>query len=124
MWAAQHNGGLRLAGPDELAHLPHLAYVRDDGADADDVVAVQGDLLDEARQARKSSSVHGASIFSLQHHEAEGTVEHAERKTALLAGDLVVVELHGVDPPAPVLVVHAYGPNTLDSRIRARDPKG
>ena len=51
--AADDDRGGRLMPPDQLAHLPDLADIRDDGADPDDVIAVFADLFREPLQGGK-----------------------------------------------------------------------
>ena len=54
---------------------------------------------------------HGAwgRDIGLNEHDAPGAVKHAQRKAALGARDLVVIELHGVDGAAAELVILRVG---------------
>ena len=90
---------------DQFAHFPRLARIRDDGADPHDVVGVLADLADEALERRVVQDGAGGVGVGLQHAQGEGGMEHPQGEPSLDAGDLVLIELHGVDPAAPVLVV-------------------
>jgi hypothetical protein len=103
--AADDNRGPGEMLTDQRAHLAHLVHVGHDGADADDVVVVRRDLLEEAIQAGKIQQGAPGADIGLDQHEPPGAVEHPHGERPLHAGDLVVVQLHGIDRPAAVLVV-------------------
>ena len=47
----------------------------------------------------------GRGDVLLDHHQSPGAMEHAQREAALLARDLVVIQLHGIDGAAAEFVV-------------------
>jgi hypothetical protein len=47
--------------------------------------------------------------FNLNQHDAPRAMEHAQQEAALRAGDLVVIELHGINGPAAKFVVLRIG---------------
>ncbi len=78
---ADDDRGLRLVLADQLAHLLHLADVRQDRADADHVVAAPcGAPRSKRSSVGKSSSVAGRLDVRLDQHQAPGAVEHAQRE--------------------------------------------
>lgn len=95
----------RLMPPDQPAHLPDLADIREDGADPDDVVTVLSDLCRETLQGGKVQQGAGGVQVVLDHHQPEGAMKHPEREPPLDSGDLILVEFHGVDFAASVLVI-------------------
>ena len=105
---ADDDFGLRLIAADQLAHLFDFVLVGNDRGDADHVVPVIADFLDEAVQRREVQ--HGARglDIGLDEHDAPTAVEHPQRERALRPRDLVVVELHRVHRAAE-LVVHGIG---------------
>jgi hypothetical protein len=119
--AAHHDGGLGLVEPDESAHLGQLEEVRDDRADADDVVASGPDLVHEAVEGREVEERAGRVEIGLDEHQAPRAVEHAQGEDVLHPRDLVVVELHGIDGAAAVLVVARVGAeHAREQDLRAR----
>ena len=92
------------------AHLAHLPHVDDDAGDADHVVLPAGQLADEARPGREVEQRRRRRDVVLDELDAPRSVEHAERERPLLAGHLVLVQLHRVDGPAAVLIVDRVGP--------------
>jgi hypothetical protein len=99
-----------LVPPDQPAHLPDLADIRDDGADPDDVVAVLRDLRRKTLQRGKIKQGAGGVQVVPDHHQPEGAMKHPEREAPLDAGNLILIEFHGVDFAASVLVVPGVGP--------------
>ncbi len=97
---------------DHAAHLAHFGYVHDDRGDPDDVVALGGELTLEVFASGKIKDGAGRGNVCLDQHDAPGTMEHAQRKAALRACDLIVIELHRIDGAAAELIV---------SRVRAED---
>jgi len=94
---------------DHLAHFFHLARVGDDGTDPDDVVVMVRNLARELFERRVVEDGAGGVDVGLQHPQREGRVEHAQREAPLEARHLVLVELHGIDAAASVLVVLRVG---------------
>ena len=92
------------------AHFAHLAEVRDDAGDADDVVFVRCEFLFEALERGEVEQRAGRRDVTLNHHQTPGAVKHAQRETALRARDLVVIQLHRIDGAAAELVVARIGP--------------
>ena len=103
----------------EAAHLADLPDVDDDPRDADDVVALVRELADEARTGREIEQRRWRGDVVLDEHDAPRTVEHPQRERALLAGHLVLVQLHRVDRPAAELVVLRVGPEYRGEEDRA-----
>src|SRR5512142_2490918 len=80
-----------------LAHLTHLADVGDDRRNAADVILMLAEFVLKLLERGEVEYRAGRRDIALDHHDAPGAVEHAQRETALRARDLVVIELHGVD---------------------------
>ena len=110
--SADDDGGLGRQAAHAAAHLAHLAEIRDDAGDADNVVFGRSQFALEALQGREVEQRAGGGDVALDHHQAPGAMEHAQRKAALLARDLVVIKLHGIDGAAAEFVV---------ARVRAED---
>ena len=111
--------------PDEPAHLPDLADVDDDADEADDVVVVRRQLLDEALARRKVEQRARRRDVALNQHEAPGPVEHAQRERPLLARHLVVVQLDRIDASRlPNSSSCANGLKTEERSSLARVPFG
>ena len=98
--------------PHHPAHLPRLAHVHDDRRDADNVVVVCGEFLCEGLACREIQHRAGRVDVPLDHQDAPGTMETAQRERALPARDLIMIELHRIDGAASVSVI---------LRIRAED---
>ena len=99
--------GLILA--DQRAHLRDLSLIGNDRGDAHHVVLLRAKLLDESLQ--RGEVEHGARGLDVRgnEHDPPTAVEHPQGEGALGASDLVVIQLHRVQPAAAVLVVHAVG---------------
>jgi hypothetical protein len=110
--AADHNRRVRRKLADHAAHFTHFGDVHDDRGDSDDVVWMRGDLALEIVSSREIKNGAGRGNIRLDQHNAPGAMEHAQRKAALRACDLIVIELHRVDGAAAELVV---------SRVRAEN---
>ena len=82
-----------------------LPDVHDDRRDADDVVVVRGQFPGEGLACRKVQHRAGCGDVPLNHEDAPGTVEAAQRERALAARHLVVIQLHRVDGAAAVSVI-------------------
>ena len=120
--AADDDRGVRQILPNQLAHLLHFEDVGNDRRDADDVVLVGANLLDEAIERGEVQQRAGRGDVRLDHHQAPTAVEHPQRESALGPRHLVVVKLHRVHAPAAVLVVLAVGPEDArqqHARLRA-----
>ena len=63
---------------DQLAHLLHLQQVRQDAADAHDVVGPAADLLDEAVQGGKVQERARRVEVRLDQHQAPGAMEQPQ----------------------------------------------
>ena len=99
------DGRFRRQLPYPAAHLAHLAEVGDDAGNADDVVLGGTQLpLKAVQRGKVEQGTRGGDVV-LNHHQAPGAVKHAQRKTSLLAGDLIVIQLHGVYGAAAEFVV-------------------
>jgi hypothetical protein len=99
----------------------HLAKVGDDPGYANDVVPIFDQLALETLQVGKIQQRAGRRNVVLDHHQAPRAMEHAQRKAALSAGNLVVVELHGIDGAAAIFVilcVRAENGTQQNSRLR------
>ena len=95
----------QFAFADDAAHLAHLADVYRDRRDADDVVVLPGDLARTALARWEVEQFAWCGEIRLDHHDAPGAMEHEQRKTALGARYLIVIELHRSDGAAAILVV-------------------
>jgi hypothetical protein len=103
--SAHHNRRTRLVFPDHFAHFLHFADICNNRADADDIVGIFPDFGVKAIEGGKvQKSARGIDI-GLNHHQSEGAVKHAEGKTALNSGDLILIEFHGVDFSASIFIV-------------------
>jgi hypothetical protein len=91
---ADHDRGVGQMLTNQLAHLLDLSDVRLDRSDPDDVVRVRSNLLDEAIHRREIQQRTGSVDIVLNEHQPPRAVEHPHRERSLLAGYLVVVELH------------------------------
>jgi len=109
---ADHNRRVRRKLADHAAHFTHFGDVHDDRGDSDDVVCMRGDLTLEIVSSREIKNGAGRGNIRLDQHNAPGAMEHAQRKAALRACDLIVIELHRIDGAAAELVV---------SRVRAEN---
>ena len=107
--AADDDGGVRRKLAHAAAHLAHLAEVGNDAGDSDDVVLVRGQFALKLVEGREVEQRARSRDVLLDHHQAPRAVEHAQRKAALLAGDLVVVKLHRIDGAAAELIVLGVG---------------
>ena len=124
---ADDDRGLRQILPNQLAHLFHFEEVRNDRRDADDVVLVGANLLDETVERGEVQQRAGRRDVRLDHHQAPTAMEHSQREGALGSRHLVVVKLHGVHAPAAVLVVLAVGPENAGqqhARLRSGRVRG
>lgn len=92
------------------AHLTDLADVHDDRRDANDVVVVRGQFPSKSFPCGKIQHAAGSRDICLNQHDAPGAMEHAQREAALRAGNLVVIELHGIDGSASKFVILRIGP--------------
>ncbi len=99
------NGRSRPFTADDRAHRLDFFDIGPDGADPHDVVGGPAQLVGERLERRKVQDRAGGVDIGLQHQKAEGAVKHTQREPSLQAGDLVVIQLHGVDAAAPELVV-------------------
>jgi hypothetical protein len=97
--------GCRLMLPDQLAHLFDLADIRENAADADNVIDPVADFFREAVKQGKIQDCAGGFDVGLNHHQSEGAVKHPQGESSLDTGDLILVEFHWVDRAAPVLVI-------------------
>ena len=104
---------------DHAAHLAHLADVDDDGRDADDVVLVRVQFAREGLASGKVEDRAGRRDVLLDHQDAPGAVEAAQREGALRLGHLVVIQLHRIDGAAAEFIVLRVG--TEDRR--QQDPR-
>jgi len=68
--AADDDRGARLVAPHDLAHELHLAHVRHDGADADDVIGDRADLLLETLEGGEIEERGRRLQVRLDEHEA------------------------------------------------------
>src|SRR5271166_811756 len=100
---------MRRKPPHSPAHLTHLPEVGDDAGDTDDVVAMRGQLSLELVEGREVEQRTGCRNILLDHHQSPGAVKHAQRKAALLTGDLVVIQLHRIDGATAEFVVLCVG---------------
>ncbi len=82
-----------------------LQNVHDDRRDADDVIVVGGQFPSKGLARRKIQHAARRGNIFLNQHDAPGAMKHAQREAALRAGDLIVVELHGIDGAAAKFVV-------------------
>ncbi len=125
--AAHDDGRPRPFTADDLAQGPGFFHVGPDGADAHDVVGRLADLAHKGLERGEVENRAGGVDVGLHHEKAEGAVKHPQGKAALQAGDLVVVQLHGVDPAASVLVVAGERPEDAcqeDPGLRALRVRG
>ncbi len=102
---ADDDGRMRRELPHHAAHLARFAHVHDDRGDADHVVVVPGELARERLAGGEIQNRAGRRDVLLDHHDAPGAVEAAQRKRALRPGHLVVVKLHRVDGAAAEIIV-------------------
>jgi hypothetical protein len=107
--AADDDGRRRGVLPDQTAHLAHLADVDDDPRDADDVVVLGPQFLDETLARRKVEQRGRRGDVRLDEHDAPGTMMHPERERPLGARHLVVIELERIDRAASVFIVLGEG---------------
>src|SRR5208282_4448307 len=103
--STHHNYRIRRQFPYHAAHLPHLANIHDDRRDPDDVVVVLGQFTGKGLAVGKIEHTARRRNIFLNHHNAPGAMEHAQREAALGARDLVVIELHRIDGAAAKFVV-------------------
>jgi hypothetical protein len=103
------DGGVGRKLAHHAAHFAHLADVRDDRGNADDVVRVGLELAGEGVASGKIQQRARRGDVVLDHHDSPGAVKHAQGESALRAGDLVVVKLHGIDGAAAEFVVLRVG---------------
>ena len=103
----------------QFAHPDDLADIRNDGADADDIVGIVRDFLDKAVLGRKIQQGARGIDIGLDQHQPEAAMKHAKGKCTLNAGHLILIKLHRVDFPAAECVVLGIGPKTLDKRTLA-----
>ena len=95
--------------PDQTAHLAHLADVDDDARDADHVVLVGREFLDEALACRKIQQGGRRGDVRLDEHDAPRAMMHPEREGPLRSRHLVVIELERIDRAASVCIVLCEG---------------
>ncbi len=106
---------------DRAAHFAHLSDVDDDGGDANDVVVVGDQFSFEDFAGGKVQDRGGGGDVLLDHEDAPGAVKHAQGERPLLAGHLIVVQLHGVDLAAAELVVLSVrAENRREENARSR----
>jgi hypothetical protein len=86
------------------AHLAHLGHVHHDSREADHVVMLRLQLAGKVFPRGKVEHGAGRGNIRLDHHDAPGAMKHAQRKAALNARDLIVIELHRIDGAAAELV--------------------
>src|SRR5208283_3987648 len=86
------------------AHFAHLAKIRNNSRNADDVVFGGGKFALEVLESGEVEQRAGRGDIPLDHHQSPGAVEHAKREAALLTRDLVVIQLHGIDGAAAEFV--------------------
>ena len=103
--SANDNRRLRQVLTDEFAHLFHLEHVHQDTADADDVVLILTNLLDEAIQVGEIQQRTAGFQVRLDQHQSPTAMKNAQRERPLLTGDLIVIQLHRVDDATAVFVV-------------------
>ena len=107
--AADDDLGVGLVVADQLAHLLHLGLVGNDRGDADHVVLVVADFVEEAVQRGEVQERAGGFDVGLDEHDAPTAVEHPQRERALGPRHLVMIKLHRIHHPAAVLVVLGIG---------------
>ena len=66
-------------------------------------------LFDESILCRKVQERARRIDVGLEQHQSKGAVEHPQGEAALHPGDLVVVELHGIDRPAAIRIILRIG---------------
>ena len=106
---ADHDGGLRRELADHSAHFAHFADVDDDGGDADDIVVVGAEFLSKGFAGGEIQHCGGRGDVLLDHQDTPRAVEHAQGERPLLAGHLVVVQLHRIDLAAAEFIVLGVG---------------
>ena len=108
--AADDDRRFRGVLPDQTAHLAHLADVDDDARDADHVVMVGREFLDEALARRKVEQGGRRGNVLLDQHDAPRAMMHPERERPLRSRHLVVIELKRIDRSAAKFVILRKGP--------------
>ncbi len=118
---ADDDGRARRQPAHAPAHLTHLGEVGNDAGDAHDVIFRRGKFALEPFQGGEIEQRARCGNVLLNHHQAPGAMEHAQRKAALLARDLVVIQLHGIDGTAAEFVVARIWPeHRTQQHTRAR----
>ena len=107
--ATDDDGGVGRELAYAAAHFADFAEVGNDAGDANDVVVMSCEFALKLLQGREVEQRAGSGDVLLNHHQSPRAVEHAQRKAALLAGDLVVIKLHGIDGAAAEFVVLRVG---------------
>jgi hypothetical protein len=106
---ADNDLGCGLMLPDQLAHLFDLADIRENRADTDNVVGPMVDFFTETIKRGKIHECAGRFQISLNHHQTERAVKHAQGKSTLNPGYLIFIKFHRVDLPASVFVIPGIG---------------
>ena len=100
-----HDRGLRREFPRHAAHLAHLGHVHDNSGDADYVILITLQLALKIVARRKIEHRTGRGNIRLDHHDAPGSMKHAQREAALRSRHLIVIKLHRIDGAASELVI-------------------
>jgi hypothetical protein len=102
---AYHDYGLGLIITYEPANLLHFFEVWLNRTDSDDIVGSLSELLDETIQGRVIDQGTRNCDVRLDQHQSAATMEHPKGEDTLNSRHLIMVQFHGVDHPAAVLIV-------------------
>ena len=122
--SADNDDRLRRKPTHPAAHLTDLSEVGNDAGDANDVVLMRRSSLLKRIQGREVEQGAGRGDVLLDHHQSPRAMKHAQGEAALLAGDLVVIQLHRIDGAATEFVVLRVGTETELNSTRALAPLG
>ena len=107
--ASNDNDSAGAVASNQFAHFFHLADIRDNRPDADNVVRIVLQFLHETVEGGEIQQDARRVDVSLDDHQPEGAMEHPQGERPLPPCHLVLVQLHGVDFSAAVFIVAGIG---------------
>jgi hypothetical protein len=99
-----------------LTHHLDLPDIEKNPADADDIIGMIPDFLDESFKIRKIEKCTGCFEVGLDHYETEGAMKHAKRETSLSARHLILIQFHRVDFTAAVFILLSVRPENASQQ--------
>jgi hypothetical protein len=107
---AYHDYGLGLIITYERAYFLDFFEVWLNRTDSNDIVGFLSEFLDETIQGRVIEQGTGSRDVRLDQHQSAAMMEHPKGEDTLNSRHLIMVQFHGVDHPAAVLIVHGIWP--------------